>query len=234
MADGTGVQNAECDPVDAIDGWLSESAKAFSEALLSRQRLALCQTGSLELGVHRGKFLAVLARGNDTGVVVGVDAMLDAEGRDLSPEHAAEAVEHIRRNVATASLAPVHLITARTATVTPEDLLGISSNGFSFIHIDAGHEAEDVRTDIALADAVLSTGGVIAMDDFLNVWMPGVTDGLYSYRAANPDTDIVPFAAGGNKLFLCRRADHDLYAAFATTQPHGARGRMMGCELTIF
>lgn len=122
-------------------------------------------------------------------------------------------------------------------------LLAHCPGGYSFVGVDAGHEADDVASDMALAALVLSQGGLVALDDAFNPALPGVAEGLFRYFRAADGSKLAPFATCGNKLFLCRPELHVTYLAYAAwllTQGHDAeylaksRERDLGNRALLF
>ena len=70
--------------------------------------------------------------------------------------------------------------------------------------MDGGRWNSIVQNDLRLAEQALAGDGVIALDDYCRVEWPDVTAGSALWRE-KVEFDIIPFAAGSNKLFLCRK-----------------------------
>ena len=134
----------------------------------------------------------------------------------LEGEDRARAEQEIRNAVGSLAGwdAPLTLIGKYTRAVSADELHEACPQGYSFISVDAGHDAPDVEIDSALAHKVLSAEGVIAFDDVFNPVCPGVMEGLARYMLLkNPD--LAPFATCGNKLFACRSDVHSHYYEFS-------------------
>jgi hypothetical protein len=86
------------------------------------------------------------------------------------------------------------------------DLFG--KNGVKFFSIDAGHTVHHASNDLSLAQEVLAAGGVIALDDYMSVHWPGVTEGFYRFMHAQ-NRRLKPFLYFQNKLFLTTLSEHD-------------------------
>ncbi len=54
----------------------------------------------------------------------------------------------------------------------------MAPRGYSFISVDAGHEAEVILVDFPLAIRLLSDKRIIAFDDVFNAVTPGVAEGF--------------------------------------------------------
>lgn len=85
-----------------------------------------------------------------------------------------------------------------------------------FFSVDGGHWKSIVQNDLRIAAAALSADGVIALDDYCRADWPDVTLG-YALWQHNTDSNIVPFAVGSNKLYLCRRNYAEEYRAALNT-----------------
>ena len=87
------------DTVAAIDGWLSPEAADLTIRLCRLQAALGIRTGVLELGVYRGKYLALLgALYAGTGLpLVGVDLFIERIGQPVAAEHVPYIVGALRR-----------------------------------------------------------------------------------------------------------------------------------------
>ncbi len=205
--------------LNKIPGWLTLAAQVLTELLIDLQRERDDVTGVLELGVYKGKYLSLLSRcvqGLDVPVV-GIDAFLERPGKKLIDEHRDSAEQEIHNAIVSMTGGPRRavLIASYTRDLDLGVLADIAPNGFSFISVDAGHEADDLITDMAIASRVLSPNGIAAIDDVYNQTTPGVGEGFFEYFHRTPEVDLVPFATGGNKVFMSRRKKYNSYLHFA-------------------
>lgn len=207
--------------VAGIDGWLVAEAADLTIRLCHLQACLRVRTGVLELGVYRGKYLALLAALHaDAGLpVVGVDMFIERIGQPVPPEHVPYFIGQITDAVQGAvpgSPAPV-ILAASTASLDAAALHAHCPAGYSLVSVDAGHEVGDVMHDLALAASVLSSGGIVALDDAFGAGLPGVTEGLFRFltEAGDGEGGLAAFAFCANKLFLCRPAMHATYLAYA-------------------
>ncbi len=147
---------------------------------------------------------------------MGVDAFLARHGLRLEQadkQYAEEVILNGVRSVA-GSTDKVTLIAGYTNEVSVDQLRALCPTGYSFISVDAGHDAEDVKHDSAMADALLSEHGVVAFDDIYNAVCPGVAQGFFQYMSGT-NRGLAPFSTGGNKVFACRPALHAQYYGFS-------------------
>ena len=203
--------------VAGLEGWLAPDAADLTVRLCRFQASLGLQTGVLELGVYRGKYLALLAAAHDgAGLpVVGVDMFIERIGEPIPVEHVAHfiglIVDNVRRVAPNA--APV-VLAADTRALDAAGLLGHCAAGYSFVSVDAGHAADDVVHDLTLAASVLSAGGIVALDDAFYGPLPGVTEGLFRWLGA-AGGGLAAFAHCGRKLLLCRPEMHGTWLAYA-------------------
>jgi len=203
MADSAGFQNeADLSALEGIEGWWSIEDRDFCLSIMRMQRQRRSAGAALELGVHHGRFIALLCSRYES--VVGIDAWLDEFGADLDPE----SVRYVERRVEEACLAfcgrAPRLVRSKTKAIPAEML-----DRYSFIHIDAGHEAEDVLADLVLASRHLAPEGVIVLDDAFASLTPGVCEAVFTFNWSA--AGLSPFAVGPNKLYACRTVDADTY-----------------------
>lgn len=193
-------QSLDLDALGQIEGWLCDAARDLSLRLIAHQKVMGWQTAGLEFGVHKGRFLALLAATHP--LTIGVDALLDADGVPLNQEDRRSALAVIERNVGTVTSTRPRMFGSYTRDLSADALLRLSPQGFSFIHIDGGHEAEDVTCDLGLAQRLLSAQGIVAVDDVFNAGTPGVAEGFFTFLGGNRGFTVL--AICGNKVFLVR------------------------------
>ena len=212
--------------LDSIEGWLSAEAQIFTQYIFAFQRENGWNSGVLEMGVFKGKYLSLLAQqvANSGVPVVGVDAFLQKHGVKLEQADKDDAYGRIVeavRSVAGSNTRP-ELIAGYTTEVSVDQLSSLCPAGYSFISVDAGHDSEDVEHDSGMADALLNPNGVVAFDDIYNAVCPGVAEGFVRYMTSGK-ADLAPFATCGNKVFACRPAMHARYYDFSKSLAHNIK-----------
>lgn len=202
------------DALDAVVGWLSPQARELTERLVGLQNRLEYTTAVLEFGVFKGKYLALLAglTASRDVPVVGVDAFLERAGVKLIPEHRASAEAEIHASVqaVTGAESAVKLIGGYTREIRPSELQKLAPTGYSFISVDAGHDADDLLTDCPIVEKLLSEKGVAAFDDVFNPVTPGVGEGFFKFFGQGT-SDLAPFATCGNKVFMSRSGAYREY-----------------------
>lgn len=76
-------------------------------------------------------------------------------------------------------------------------------NSFRFFHIDGCHSGKNIYKDLSLVDNLVSSDGIVVVDDFFSFTYPQITESLYKYLQMNPYSFRI-FCVGFNKAYLCR------------------------------
>lgn len=187
----------------AIDGWCVDEAAWLTASLLHRQSEAGHRAPLFEIGVFKGRYFSTLAwHARKTGTLAwGFDtfAWVPLQEVDTALRRALDAPDSWR------------LVQADSRTLTPTSLAQTLGAEAAFASIDGDHNAEPVRQDLRLADAVLAPWGIIAVDDFYNPMAIGVSEGLFRFMIEDQPA-LVPFAHSKNKLYLARPPFRDFYS----------------------
>jgi hypothetical protein len=194
----------------SIDGWLALPAAHLTYVLMARQNARGVEGGVLELGVFRGKYLALLyaASAAASRPVLGVDLFpgMDEPSIASAKEQIAAAV-----TAACGDAGRLRLLAADTLRLSRADVASHLQVPLAFVSVDAGHEAVHLYNDIGLAADMIGPGGIIAVDDAFNHTTPGAIEGTCRFFQEANEGRVVPFAHCYNKLFLCRLVDHRLH-----------------------
>ncbi len=167
-----------------------------------------------EFGVHHGLFLFLIETLREDGEhAVAIGIWDDPTLKVVTPgpgwdEMQRGAFASFQRNAS-------HFLGARRVDVITKDTLGFTTIEFimavprpaKFFSIDAGHTPENVINDLSLAQEALTPGGIIALDDYLNPYWEGVTDGFYRFMAHH-NRRLRPFMFFRNKLFMTTLSEH--------------------------
>lgn len=163
-----------------------------------------------EIGVYHGKFfigLALTKSGQRPHMAFDVFDMqefnLDGAGKGN--------LEAFGANVAAAGLAEdVEIRRVDSMALGPRDVEAVraATGGFSMFSVDGCHMAEHTINDFRFAMEVTRPGGIIFVDDYLNMDWPGVQEGMAKLYLSDVPR-FVPVAYACNKLFCA----HLSYAA---------------------
>ena len=165
-----------------------------------------------EFGVHHGLFLFLLnALRNENELCFTIDVFdeqrlnVDASGRGSLSVF----LSHVETLMASqrGSFRVVQRDTMSFSIIDVVSLFG--GKGVKFFSIDAGHTVQHACNDLTLAQEVLVSGGVVALDDYMSVHWPGVTEGFYRFMYLH-NRRLRPFLYFQNKLFLTTVSEHNL------------------------
>ena len=189
--------------LDQVDGWLEKTTASIISRLLRYQTEIGMRGDVLEVGVHHGRLFLLLALCTVEGErAVAVDLFEDQHLNDsLSGRGDREILErNIRRY---APEATVEILRANSMDLGQEFIK--SHLGLRFISIDGGHTREIACNDLKLAEQLLASGGIVALDDIYRTDWSGVTAGLHKYYMDGGR--LIPFALTPNKALFT--LDHE-------------------------
>lgn len=201
--------------LEGIEGWLAEPACHYTAWLMAQQNREGIPGGIVELGVYRGRYLALLYLCGLAAqrTLVGVDIFSGVGSRHNAASIAAVKLT-LQDAARKAGLAPgdeakLHVLAADTLELKAEEVLPLlAPHQAAFISVDGGHEAIHLVNDLELAALMLGPGGIVAVDDAFNFSTPGAIEGTCRWFDTRNQGRLAPFAHCYNKLFLCRSAEH--------------------------
>lgn len=74
---------------------------------------------------------------------------------------------------------------------------------FRFIHIDASHGFQETFAELKIAEELLGTSGIVAMDDFANLHYSQNIAAIFKYLFTTP-SQLTPVVVTDEKAYLCR------------------------------
>ncbi len=193
--------------VEPIPGWLHVQSALFTAHMVRAQHAMGIGGPTLEIGVFKGKYLAVLYElSQPDEIVVGVDLFVG------SPNPADE-VPGVRSNIASAcgGASRLKIVVADSLRLTGEAVLAESGGQrYRFVSVDGGHTAPVVFHDLETALGGLREGGIMALDDVYNPLTPGVMEGVADFFIRRKPA-LAPFAYCYNKLYATTPGHHARY-----------------------
>lgn len=224
--DESALRSQVRDLLSRIDGWLAEPAVIYTAYLMQLQNKQQVKGGVLELGVYRGRYLALLYLCSAAAPrpVLGIDIFAGVDNEKQNRK----IIDMVRNNVANVAKPFIGQIDEGAADVDQANRMGerlrfivadtLTLDGSllhehlggaaAFISVDGGHEAEHLVNDLGLSAEWLADGGIVAVDDAFNHSTPGAIEGTCRFFEQRNRGRLVPFAHCYNKLFLCRPADY--------------------------
>lgn len=183
-----------------VAGWLEPEVLPIMEVLDAAQRAEGVAGAVAEIGVHHGRFfigLSLLNRPGESSVAIDV-----FEDQELNVDDSGSGnLAQFRKNVERwSSPSSVVIHQGDSTKVDPAALQELAGGRIRLFSVDGGHTESIVLSDMKLAEATLTPGGIVVGDDVFNEWWPGVCTGTQRYLAEGGA--LVPFAVGFNKVFF--------------------------------
>jgi hypothetical protein len=182
-----------------VQGWLEPLAVELISLLAQAQARAGVMGGVCEIGIHHGR-LFILLQLLTSGRAAAYDLFenqsdnVDGSGRGDKEAFLSNLRRHGRdaEQVVVRSCNSLHL--------TPADVLA-DAGPVRIFSVDGGHTPEVTANDMALAEATLSPGGLLILDDYFNEQWPGVAEGATRYLISGASR-LLPVCIGGNKFIF--------------------------------
>jgi hypothetical protein len=193
-----------------VEGWLGDRMCQIVNVIGTILDTNGVHGNIAEFGVHHGLFLFLLnILRNENEVCFAIDVFdeqslnVDCSGRGSLSVF----LSHVETLMASErySFRVVQRDTMSFSTAEVVDLFG--KNGVKFFSVDAGHTIQNACNDLALVQEVLAPGGIVALDDYMSVHWPGVTEGFYRFMSFQ-NRRLKPFLYFQNKLFLTTASEH--------------------------
>lgn len=183
-----------------VRGWVDPESLDVLHVLRDAQDAAGVTGAVAEIGVHHGRMFIGMQLLVPPGTpAVAIDLFDNqADNADGSGKGNRARFEANVRRWGDWSAVRVQAVNSRDLTVA--DLLGWAGGPVRLFSVDGGHTADLVASDLALAEATLASGGVIALDDVFNPEWPGVVVGALARLSAG--SALVPFAVAFDKVFF--------------------------------
>jgi Methyltransferase domain len=183
--------------VDKVEGWLNRVTSLRTMDILRYQEESQIAGSVLEIGVFCGKYFSVLARSaqRTKSRLLGIDTF------EWIPE---SRVQETLAMSSETNRVNVRLLKTFSNEYSPVELLGLLGARPRFVSVDGSHDSNDVYLDLVLSEQIISSKGIIAVDDFLNPIALGVNEAVHKFFAG--PRLVLPVAYISNKLFLAHRS----------------------------
>jgi hypothetical protein len=182
----------------AIEGMTLEFSLAVMDSLLSFQTTQKVTRHLIEFGVYKGRSAAILAN------------QCKDEERLLLVDVADYPERETLRGICDR---------AEFVTSSSEDFpikfsdCNVIQRHCRFVHIDSSHRFRATLQEIALAESLLCDGGIIALDDFINLNYSQILAATYKYLFMT-DTELCIFLITDAKAYLCKKQDFEKFGRF--------------------
>lgn len=212
-----------------VVGWVGESSLSLIYAIdRFQKRQGICG-GICEIGVHHGRFfisLALLRRPEEYAVAIDVfdlqEFNVDQSGFGDLQIFLAHLDNWSDRN-------NMHIYKQDSIKVKSTDITSrLNDSKVRLFSVDGSHTVGHTLNDIRLAANVLSPGGIIIVDDFLNPDWPGIIEAI-SKVLSEESLNLTCICYGDNKLMLVHKNYHKIYFDFIRKDlvPFAARMKLV-------
>lgn len=204
------LQHFKSDVYGHVEGWLGDRMWQVVNLIGTILDTNNVHGNVAEFGVHHGLFLFLLnILRNDDEECFAIDVFDDQHLNVDNSGRGSLAVfrSHIETLIGAEQrfFRIVQRDTMSFSTAEAAALFG--KKGVKFFSIDAGHTIQHAYNDLCLVQEVLVPGGVVALDDYMSVHWPGVTEGFYRFMYSG-NRRLKPFLYFQNKLFLTTAPQH--------------------------
>jgi hypothetical protein len=182
-----------------VEGFFTAQNAALWDALLSFQTEQNIVGDFLEIGVYKGRSALLSAlhlRNSEQFHLIDGTHFLEEAEQHLGPI-LAQRGQYIQK---------------MSYEISHQDLQGIRHR-CRWVHIDGEHTGRAVWNDLELCEQVLSSDGVLILDDFFNPMYPQLSEAAFAFLAQNK-YKLSMFLCGWNKAYLARPLYALHYRAF--------------------
>ena len=195
-----------------IEGWFQPLDMTIFLAINQVQKNASVMGDICEVGVWKGKSLTLLKLLSSREENIF--------GFDLFVKDCLKETEQSLKEFANIEgLGTANLIKVDSSSFTVDLLKQKFSRPLRFLHIDAGHEYDEVLHTLYTFAPFVSNRGVIVMDDYQDRDFPGIEAAVHKFAEHRSPRRFVPFVAGGNKMLLCEQGLAKQYQLTLITLP---------------
>jgi hypothetical protein len=219
-----------------IEGWVDPKLVYMIDHL---NDIDINKTGGVaEIGIHHGRFFIMLNQlvsPQDKSYAIDI---FDEQNLniDKSGEGSLLAFLHNLNNYDANQGKNVIVVQGDSTDTSLELDKKIQNASIRFFSIDGGHTPQHTLNDLKIAERAVANQGVVIVDDILHPCWLGVLEGTLKYLDNFPN--LVPFALGDNKLFLCKLSYKEKYYNHMLTFPRknhsGYSLKFFGHDIVVF
>jgi hypothetical protein len=196
-----------------VEGWLGDRMSQIVSVLGAILDENQVRGHIAEFGIHHGLFLFLLDTLRNPGEECFAVDVFDQQNLNIDRSGNGSLsifMSHVSNFIGEDQFS-FKIIQRDTLSISIIEMVDIfGKNGVKFFSIDAGHTVQHSYNDLHLVQEVLAPGGIVALDDYLSVHWPGVTEGFYKFMNAG-NRRLKPFLYFQNKLFLTTISEQALY-----------------------
>lgn len=192
-----------------VQGYLNSQDSKLIAALLAYQNEVGVKGNLCEIGVHHGRLFLMLALARRHGERALAIDLFEDDAINKSTQHAGRP----RALFANADRFGIKLLEEEifktsSLAINGSDILKRTRGPIRFFSIDGCHLYSPVENDLRLAEATLTSDGIIAVDDFFNREWADTSFATYDFLRGSGS--FVPFALT-SKLYLASPDSSEKY-----------------------
>ena len=203
------IENYMNSGFDNVEGWCNPRVGNIVDFLDS---LPLNKIGgACEIGIHHGKLFLLLNQTiEEQYKSYAIDVFdlqhlnIDRSG-DAKKEVFAHNIINYDRHKGN------NIVLMEEDSLNPKNTIrkNIPSGSLRFMSVDGGHTVEHTVNDLKIASELITSEGVVIIDDITNHWWMSVVEGVCKFLLSYPT--LIPFAVGDNKMYFCNVSWHQYY-----------------------
>jgi hypothetical protein len=195
-----------------VRGWFSEESAKLFALLLTIQRNHELNGDILEFGVYHGKSAILLGYFLYSNDKLVVNDIFESQHLNISLSGGTYHPPSIDKFTSNYKKFHANISNLTIYSCSSDQIKNVDVNP-RFIHIDAGHSFEELRTDllnsIALATRTNFSYSIIVIDDVFNKDFPEVH--ISMYETLKLSDIFVPLLVSKDKFVLCQSSMYEFY-----------------------
>jgi len=158
-----------------------------------------------EIGVHHGLFYGALASNARENEKLWAADLFSKQELNFDKSGKGD-LDVFKRNMKKIGVEDIHIIEGDSMMISPSDVLSVVGKS-RLISIDGGHSKQTTLSDLFLSKSLITTKGLIILDDIFNTDWLGVVSAHFEFMSLQ--NDIVPIAYKSNKLIYSLSEDRN-------------------------
>lgn len=189
-----------------VAGWLLQPAvDAILELGRIQSRLGV-RGGVCEIGIHHGRSFILLHLLTAAGEHSAAYDLFEQQSENVDRSGLGDKdlfLLNLKRHACDQGRIVVK--SRNSLDLTADEITADARGPVRLFSVDGGHTAEITASDLRLAEATLTPGGLVILDDFFNEAWPAVSEGACRHLFSG-SSNLLPVAIGGNKFIFTNDA----------------------------
>lgn len=189
----------------AIEGWfVAKSIICFLFSQINVENIA-------EIGIHHGKsFISMLECAPNFNKALAID-VFDDQAKNYDKSGAGN-LQIFKQHLKRANIESKVIIHEGSSLDLTSSYITSKLYPIQVFSVDGCHTYDCTLSDLHLAFKSITPNGMVILDDHFNGHWPGVSTGLGAFLSQR--RDVMIFAYGLNKTFLCFKDSYASYVSF--------------------